>query len=191
MDKSEFAIKLIKRGITLPFSDFAKVNKACKLDIQERKTSKARRRILSKEIEDLLKTKVIEKVPRGTKVFENHIFSKVKSNGKIRVIFDMKILNVDIKLPSLTMFKFPMAYTDMINNSYACKIDLSNAYWHLSVNINYRRFLSFKFKNVIYQWTAMPFGLKTAPYLFCKFMSTLIKHIKVISIPFHRINAAF
>lgn len=179
MSNSDFAVNLIKRGLTIPFYDKLKIQKACRLNINERPTSTSKQKLLHKEIKDLLKLNVIERVPCGTKVYENYIFTKLKPSGKVRVIFDMKQLNIDIKLPKLNMFKFSQAYQDLIHNSFACKVDLSNAYWHIGVNINYRRFLAFKFNGVTYQWKAMPFGLKTAPYLFCKLMGCFIKHIKV------------
>ena len=179
MEKSDFAVKIIKRGLTIPFDDKAKVYKACKVDIEERKTSKVKKNDLLYEIKKLLQMNIIERVPRGTKVFENHVFCVKKPTGKLRVIFDMKILNQYIKLPKLKMFKFSFSYQELLRNSFACKIDLSDAYWHIEVNFNFRRFLAFKFGNVIYQWKAMPFGLKTAPFLFCKVMGTFVQHIRL------------
>ena len=179
LENSDFAVSLIKRGLVIPFIDNIKVQKACRVDIKERKTSFHKMSLLSKEIKELLDMDVIERVLKGTKVYENYIFCIKKPSGKLRVIFDMKQLNKDIKLPKLKMFKFSMAYQELLKNNFACKIDLSNAFWHLGIHLNYRRFLAFKFRNVIYQWKAMPFGLKTAPYLFCKFMSTFVYNIKL------------
>ena len=179
IDKSSFAVKLIKRGLTIPFADKGKVLKACKVDITERNTSIAKKRCLRKEVKNLLDMDVIERVPRGTKVYENYIFGIKKPSGKLRIIFDMKVLNKEIKLPKLKMFRFSFAYQELLINSFACKIDLSDAYWHVGVNLNFKRFLSFKFDNIIYQWKVMPFGLKTAPYLFCKLMGTFVRHMRV------------
>lgn len=79
--------KLIKRGLTIPFADKGKVLKACKVDITERNTSIAKKRCLRKEIKNLLDMDVIERVPRGTKVYEKYIFSIKKPSGKLRIIF--------------------------------------------------------------------------------------------------------
>ena len=135
-------------------------------------------RILRKELSELVAHKVIEKAPSNVPLFENHIFCISKPSGKIRVIFDMKFLNTFIRLPKLKMFTFDKGYQSFLLNSFACRIDLSNAFWHIGVNDKYMRFLSFNFENVSYCWKAMPFGLRTAPYLFCKLMGTFTKHIR-------------
>ena len=179
MNQADFAVKLISRGLTIPFVNKRKVQKLCTTRIKERDMSKAKKGCLLKEIDELLEMGVIEIVPPGRKVYENYIFCIQKPSGKKRVIFDMKKLNVQIKLPKLKMFKFSFAYEDLIKNSWACKIDLSNAYWHIAVNINFRHYLAFKFNGKTYQWKAMPFGLKTAPYLFCKLMGIFVKHIRM------------
>ena len=91
----------------------------------------------------------------------------------------MIVLNTFIKLPKLQMFKFSKAHQAFLSNSYTCRIDLSNAFWHIGVNYKYRKFLAFNFDHVSYWWKAMPFGLRTAPYLFCSLMNTVVKNIRL------------
>ena len=127
----------------------------------------------------MLKQDVIERAPSNVPLFQNYVFCVTKPSGKKRVIFDMKRLNLYIRLPKLKMFTFDKAYQACLSNQFACRIDLSNAFWHIGVNVNFRRYLAFRFDNVTYVWKAMPFGLRTAPYLFCSLMNTVIKHIRV------------
>ena len=89
----------------------------------------------------------------------------------------MKDLNKFIKLPKLSMFTYPKAYQNLLASKFACTIDLSNAFWHIGIHPDCKRYLAFNFDRTNYWWTAMPFGLRTAPYLFCKLIGTLIKHI--------------
>ena len=178
LEKSSFAVKLIQRGLTVPFSDKRKVNRLCKRNIRSRKTSKTNRIKLRRELKDLLTMQVIERITEDIPLFENHIFCKTKPNGKIRVIFDMKQLNTFIRLPKLKMFTFSKSNQEFLRNSVACRIDLSNAFWHIGINNKFKHYFSFRFGGHNYCWKAMPFGLKTAPYLFCKMMGTIIKHIR-------------
>ena len=141
--------------------------------------SSKKRKVLRKEIKDLLSQDVIEIAPANTPLFENYIFSMVKPSGKIRVIFDMKQLNTHIKLPKLKMFTFDKSYQSLLKNNFACRIDLSNAFWHIGVNCKFRKYLAFAFDNKAYCWKAMPFGLRTAPFLFCSLMNTLVKNIRL------------
>ena len=76
------------------------------------------------------------------------------------------------------MFKFNYCYSACMSNQFACKIDLSNAFWHIGIHESCKRFLGFRFDNTNYVWRAMPFGLRTAPYLFSKLMLPIIKHLR-------------
>ena len=150
----------------------------CRREIFPRHTSKKNKVTIREEVKMLLEQGVIEKAPYNIELYENHLFCVTKSNGKLRVILDMKELNKHIKLPKLSMFRFPYCFQACLASSHACKIDLSNAFWHISVHKNYRRYLAFSFDNVKYVWKAMPFGLRIAPYLFCKLMQPVINHLR-------------
>ena len=111
-------------------------------------------------------------------MLENHVFCITKPFGKVKVILDMKVLNTYISLPRLRMFKLNYCYPACMSKQYACKIDLSNAFWHIGIHESCKRFLSFRFDNTNYVWKVMPFGLRTAPYLFSKLMQPIIKHLR-------------
>ena len=124
LENSDFAVNLIQQGLKLPFTDKHKVMKACKVNIEERPASKAKKALLRGEVQSLLNQEVIEKVPKGVRVYENHIFVIKKPSGKLRVIFDMKQLNKFIALPKIRMFKFKYSFNSLLNNNFAVKIDL-------------------------------------------------------------------
>ena len=178
IDKSDFAVRLIENGLVLPFINKHKVLQLCRKHIFPRTSSRKNKSVIREEIKLLLEHDVIEKAPHNVLLYENHVFCITKPNGKMRMILDMKQLNTHIRLPKLQMFKFRQCFHSCLNSSFACKIDLSNAFWHISVHKGYRRFLSFSFDNVNYMWKAMPFGLRIAPYLFCKLLQPLINHIR-------------
>ena len=75
LESSDFAVSLIKNGLKLPFKNKKKIFKACKFNISERPTSLPKSKVLKKEVKNLLKQDVIERVPKGVKVFENYIFT--------------------------------------------------------------------------------------------------------------------
>ena len=184
LDKSSFATRLITQGLTLRFTNKKAVDNLCSRNITARSYTRRNKLVLQTEIESLLKQGVIVRVPNNSLLFPNHIFAIVKPSGKIRIIFDMKELNTFIKLPSLRMFTFDKAHIAFHRFNVACKIDLHNAFWHIPVHKAFQRYLSFKFKGKCYTWCAMPFGLRTAPYLFCKLLKTIINHLRVkYSIP--------
>jgi len=47
-------------------------------------------------------------------------------------------------------------------------IDLKDAYFHIPIHPSSRKYLRINFQGVSYQFRALPFGIKTAPWLFTK-----------------------
>ena len=178
LEKSNFASKIIEQGLIVPFRSKIKVNSLCKKKIFPRNTSKKNKLRIRKEVKSLLEQDVIERAPYNIALYENHLFCITKASGKLRVILDMKELNEHIRLPNLKMFRYQYCFQACLVSSYACKIDLSNAFWHISIHKNYRRYFAFSCDNVSYVWKAMPFGLRIAPYLFCKLMQPVINHLR-------------
>ena len=107
--------------------------------------SARKKSVIRKEVAELLEQDVIERAPNDTLFYENHVFGIVKPNDKLRMILDMKRLNTYMKLPKLNIFKLPLCFASCWSCSHACKIDLSNAFWHIGVHEDSSRFLSFSF----------------------------------------------
>lgn len=68
---------------------------------------------------------------------------------------------------------FRMATLKMVagalrKGDHVVSLDLSDAYFHLSVSPSFRHFLRFKFKGKLFQFKAMPFGLSSAPLMFTR-----------------------
>ena len=51
---------------------------------------------------------------------------------------------------------------------WVTSLDFSNAYFHVLISQRSRKFLRFHLNSQIYQFTALPFGLSTAPLEFTK-----------------------
>ena len=51
---------------------------------------------------------------------------------------------------------------------YMVKIDLTDAFYHVPIARKDRRLLQFRWKDVLYQYNCLPFGLASAPRTFTK-----------------------
>lgn len=49
-------------------------------------------------------------------------------------------------------------------------LDLEDAYLLVPIFEGHRKFLRFQWRNKTYEFTALPFGLSTAPYIFTKIL---------------------
>ena len=93
MNKANFAMRLIKQGLTLPFTNIQKVDKLCKRNIKIRKTSRIKRWILRDEVKSLENQRIIKRAKINVPLFENYNFCVTRPSGKIWLIFVMKYLN--------------------------------------------------------------------------------------------------
>jgi hypothetical protein len=62
---------------------------------------------------------------------------------------------------------------------WGVSLDLEDAYFHVPIHPNYRKYLRFAFQGQVYQFRSMPFGLATAPRVFTKLMSAVGSHLRV------------
>ena len=58
------------------------------------------------------------------------------------------------------------------------KIDLKDAYFAVPIEMNSRKFLRFQFKNILYQFNCLPFGLNIAPYVFTKILKPALNYLR-------------
>ena len=58
---------------------------------------------------------------------------------------------------------------------WSISIDFKDGYWHVPVAPSKRPYLGFRYRNQDYQFRAMPFGLCTAPRMFTKVVSYVVK----------------
>ena len=61
---------------------------------------------------------------------------------------------------------------------WVTSIDLSDAYLHIPIHPESRKFLRFHHKETSYQFTSLPFGLATAPLVF----TSLVKEVKLLAL---------
>ena len=57
------------------------------------------------------------------------------------------------------------------------KIDLQDAYFHVLIDPDSRKYLRFAFENKVYQFGVLPFGLNTAPKVFTRLGYTVAAYL--------------
>ena len=105
------------------------------------------------------------------------LICKDQAANTIRPIYDCRFLNENIRgkqfsLPDIAHFIMLKQPGELF-----MKIDLTNAYWHFSINKTHRKYLGIKWGGQTFRWTVLPFGLKSAPYIFHKALKNIDKFI--------------
>ena len=141
--------------------------------------------VITKELQALLQKEVIRPAttPGG---FVSNIFTVPKSNGKVRLILNLKKLNTFVTYEHFKM-EDVRCVKDLLNqNEFMCKLDLRDAYLTVPVQTSHQTFLRFQWQGKVYQYTALPFGLASAPRVFTKLMKPVLaclraKGIRVVA----------
>ena len=63
-------------------------------------------------------------------------------------------------------------------NSLMCNLDLQYAYLLVPVDAESRKFFRFVFDGKLYQFTSLPFGFCTSPYVFTEILKPVMSHLK-------------
>ena len=68
--------------------------------------------------------------------------------------------------------------TSLIPGEWVSSIDLSDAYLHITIHPNSRKYLRFCYKSQVFQFTSLPFGLATAPQVF----TLIVNEVKLMAL---------
>ena len=68
--------------------------------------------------------------------------------------------------------------TSLIPGEWVSSIDLSDAYLHIPIHPNSRKYLRFCHRSQVFQFTSLPFGLATAPQVF----TMIVKELKLMAL---------
>ena len=102
-----------------------------------------------------------------------------KPNGEYRFILNLKGLNKFIKTDHFKMHDLRTVLKLILQDDFMASIDLQDAYFLVSVDKSCRKYLRFKFQNNIYEFTVLPFGLCTSPYVFTKILKPVMSQLRM------------
>ena len=99
---------------------------------------------LREEIENLLNKRAVKRVQNpGTPGFYSRIFLVPKKNGEFRLIIDLSLLNRYIEKQAFKIETVKSVRQAMRLNDWAVSIDLTDAYLHVPIHHQSRKYLRF------------------------------------------------
>ena len=115
-------------------------------------------------IQSLLSKNAIERVENVKSLgFYSRLFLVPKPHQRWRPVIDLSRLNTFLHVEKFKMETPESIRTSLIPGEWVSSIDLSDAYLHIPINPNSRKYLRFCYKAQVFQFTSLPFGLATAP----------------------------
>lgn len=101
-----------------------------------------------------------------------------KKNGGVRPVFNLKGLNQYLEAPHFKMETIREVSLMIKPNDYLVSIDLSDAFLHIGLHPESRRYLRLKWRNQVYQYCTTAFGLASSPYVFTKVCKPILEHLR-------------
>ena len=166
-------IENVVKGLTVNFSSFPHQNKP-------RVTPSfgiEKDNIIQSEIDSLLKKGAIRKAHYTEGQFISTIFLVDKKSGGKRPVINLKDLNQFVEKEHFKISGLHNFLQQIEKDDYMFTLDLSDAYFSIPLAEDQRKFFRFIWKNQIYEFLVMPFGLTSAPFIFTKLTKPIMAHL--------------
>ena len=107
--------------------------------------------------------------------FYSRLFLVPKPRQRWRPVIDLSRLNTFLHVEKFKMETPESIRTSLIPGEWVSSIDLSDAYLHIPIHPNSRKYLRFCYRSQVFQFTSLPFRLATAPQVF----TMIVKEVKL------------
>jgi len=136
----------------------------------------AHQETIKEEVKQMLDLEVIEP---SNSPYSSPIVLVKKSDGKVRFCVDFRIINRDVVFDAEPMPDVEALFAKLNAAKFMSKIDLAKGYWQIPMALGDREKTAFTTPQGQFQFTVMPFGLKTAGAVFSRMMRRLIQPLRM------------
>ena len=173
---SPAVVQILREGYTLPFR--TRPNLTRFPTVVSCYVNPHRNSYLLEALHQLMAKHAIELVRNQTSLgFFKRLFLVPKPNNKWRPILDLSKLNIFLKVGKFKMETPETIRTSLQKREWVTSVDFKDAYFHIPIQEQSRKYLRFHIQGRTYQFKALPFGLSTAPMEF----TVLAKEVKLMA----------
>ena len=174
---SQNVLNIITNGYVLPFRSKPNLIRF-PLILSEYKAQQ-KDQALATCIQSLLSKNAIERVENVKSLgFYSRLFLVPKPHQRWRPVIDLSRLNTFLHVEKFKMETPESIRTSLVPGEWVSSIDLLDAYLHIPIHPNSRKYLRFCYKAQVFQFTSLPFGLATAPQVF----TMIVKEVKLMAL---------
>ena len=169
-------LAVLRKGYTLPFR--FRPNLTRSPTITSCYENPHRNSYLLEALHQLLDKNTVELVQNLQSLgFYNRLFLVPKPNNRWRPILDLSKLNTFLKTQSFKMETPGTIRTSLQTGKWVTSIDFKDAYFHILINSQSRKYMRFHIQGETCQFKALPFGLSIAPMEF----TVVAKEVKLLA----------
>ena len=125
---------------------------------------------VDEQVQELLQKGAIVKTEFSSDKFISNIFLVQKKNGKLRPVINLKKLNQYVEYHHFKQENLKIVLDLVQKNDFMTSADLTDAYFSIEIDPEYRKFLCFSWREQHYVFKVLPFGLVSAPRIFTKLL---------------------
>ena len=169
-------VQILREGYTLPFR--IRPNLTRSPTVVSCYANPHRNSYLMEALHQLIDKNAVELVHNQASLgFFNRLFLVPKPNNRWRPILDLSKLNPFLKVEKFKMETPETIRTSLRQGEWVTSIDFKDAYFHIPIQEQSRKYLRFFTQDRTYQFKALPFGLSTAPLEF----TVIAKEVKLMA----------
>ena len=177
LGSSPKVVTILREGYTLPFRFRPHLTRSPTVISNYHNPTK--QSFLIEALYQLINKNAVEPVDNPTSLgFYNRLFLVPKPNNRWRPILDLSTLNTFLNTGSFKMETPETIRTSLQVGEWVTSIDFKDAYFHIPIHSQSRKYMRFHLQGRSYQFKVLPFGLSTAPMEF----TVVAKEVKLMAL---------
>ena len=177
LGSSPKVVTILREGYTLPFRFRPHLTRSPTVISNYHNPTK--QSFLLEALYQLINKNAVEPVDNPNSLgFYNRLFLVPKPNNRWRPILDLSTLNTFLHTGSFKMETPETIRTALQVGEWVTSIDFKDAYFHIPIHSQSRKYMRFHLQGRSYQFKALPFGLSTASMAF----TVVAKEVKLMAL---------
>ena len=147
--------------------------------IKSKYLNREKQQFLIKAVYQMIEKRAITPVQKVTSLgFYSRLFLVPKPGKRWRPVIDLSVVNSFLHVPTFKMETAENIRDSLQEGEWVTSLDLTDAYFHIPIHPRFQKYLCFNVGNRSYQFTALPFGIATAPLEF----TMVAKEVKLMAL---------
>ena len=142
---------------------------------------------IAEAVQSLLQKNAVRLVDlsRDGQGFYSHLFVVPKKSGGLRPVLNLSALNKYVRNHQFRMETNRSVIAAVQPDDWMISIDLKDAYFHIAIHPECHRYFRFVANGKVYEYTALPFGLSTAPRIFTSIVNVPVGALHKMAVKLH------
>ena len=177
----QWVIDVVTNGYKLEFTDVPPLTEVIRVTPLPKDVHL--RELLLNEVQSLIQKNAVRLIKPPYEIgFWATFFLAPKKTGDWRPILNLKPVNAFIRPKRFRMQCLSLLLKGDIKGKWATSLDLKDAYLHIPIHRQDRKWLRFKVNGQAFEFKCLPFGLSTAPRVFTRVTQELGAFVRSLGV---------